>query len=130
MTAIGLISDSELSDYSDPEDNDGDGGDVDGPRGDGEGGRRVKRSMNQKRSRTSAKCCWIKSPSDVAERCRGGLSQVRNVVLSRRGVCGMIFGSIPTILSHWFKKRRSLAFGISDTGSSLSGIIIPIVSSQ
>ena len=44
--------------------------------------------------------------------------------------CGMIFGPIPTILSQWFKKRRSLAFGISATGSSLGGTIIPIVSSN
>ncbi|KAF9646429.1 MFS general substrate transporter [Thelephora ganbajun] len=44
--------------------------------------------------------------------------------------CGMIFGPLPTITSHWFKKRRSLAFGISATGSSLGGAIIPIASSH
>ena len=42
----------------------------------------------------------------------------------------MMFGPIPTILSHWFKKQRSLAFGISATGSSLCETTIPIVSSQ
>ena len=78
----------------------------------------------------SARCRWIKTPFGVAERCRGELLQVKNVGLSHRGVCGMMFGSITTILSHWFKKRRSLAFGISDTGSSLGETIIPIVSSQ
>lgn len=40
--------------------------------------------------------------------------------------CGMIFGPIPTIVSHWFKKRRSLAFGIAGTGSSIGGTVIPI----
>lgn len=44
--------------------------------------------------------------------------------------CGMIFGPIPTIISHWFKKRRSLAFGICATGSSLGGSIIPIATSR
>ena len=36
MTAIVLISDSRLSDCSNPEDNDGHGGDVDGLRGEGD----------------------------------------------------------------------------------------------
>ena len=40
--------------------------------------------------------------------------------------CGMIFGPLPIIISHWFKKRRSLAFGISATGSSMGGTVIPI----
>lgn len=40
--------------------------------------------------------------------------------------CGMIFGPLPTIVSHWFKKRRSLAFGIAGTGSSIGGTVIPI----
>ena len=44
--------------------------------------------------------------------------------------CGMIFGPIPTIVSHWFKERRSLAFGIAATGSSVGGAAIPIASSN
>ena len=40
--------------------------------------------------------------------------------------CGMIFGPIPAITAQWFKKRRSLAFGINATGASLGGTIIPI----
>ncbi|KAF9781198.1 MFS general substrate transporter [Thelephora terrestris] len=44
--------------------------------------------------------------------------------------CGMIFGPIPIIISHWFKKRRSLAFGISATGSAIGGTVIPIASSH
>lgn len=39
---------------------------------------------------------------------------------------GMIFGSIPAIVSQWFQKRRSLAFGVFAAGSSLGGTIIPI----
>ena len=89
----------------------------------------LDRSLSQKRLRTSARCRWIETPSDVAERCWGGLLQFRNVGLSHRGVCGMMFGQITTILSHWFKKRRSLASGISATGSSLGETIIPVVSS-
>ena len=90
----------------------------------------LDRSLSQKRLRTSERCRWIETPSDVAERCWGGSLQFRNVGLSHQGVCGMMFGQITTILSHWFKKRRSLAFGISATGSSLGETIIPIVSSQ
>ena len=40
--------------------------------------------------------------------------------------CGMIFGPLPTIISHWFKKRRSFAFGICATGSAMGGTVIPI----
>ena len=40
--------------------------------------------------------------------------------------CGMIFGSIPAIVSQWFEKRRSLAFGLVAAGSALGGTIIPI----
>jgi len=40
--------------------------------------------------------------------------------------CGMIFGPLPAIVSQWFTKRRSLAFGVIAAGSSLGGTIIPI----
>ena len=40
--------------------------------------------------------------------------------------CGMIFGSVPAIVSHWFEERRSLAFGLVAVGSALGGTIIPI----
>lgn len=40
--------------------------------------------------------------------------------------CGMIFSPIPAVVSQWFQKRRSLAFGIISTGASLGGTIIPI----
>ena len=93
----------------------------------------LDRSLSLKRSRTSATCCWIKL---ITIRCGGAIPgrvailQVRNVGLSHRGVGGMIFGPIPTIFSHWFKKRRSSAFAISATGSSLGETVILIVSSQ
>ena len=44
--------------------------------------------------------------------------------------CGMIFGALPAITSQWFKKRRSLAFGIMASGSSLGGTVIPIAASN
>jgi len=40
--------------------------------------------------------------------------------------CGMILCPIPAISAQWFEKRRSLASGITATGSSLGGTIIPI----
>lgn len=30
-------------------------------------------------------------------------------------------------MSHWFKRRRSLAFGIVACGSSMGGTVIPIL---
>ena len=44
--------------------------------------------------------------------------------------CGMIFGPVPAIASQWFKKRRSLVFGIAAAGASLGGIVIPIATSN
>ena len=44
--------------------------------------------------------------------------------------CGMVFGPLPAIISQWLKKRRSLAFGIAATGSSLGGTVIPIAASN
>ena len=44
--------------------------------------------------------------------------------------CGMAFGATPTIISHWFKNRRSMAFGIAATGTSIGGTAIPIASSN
>ena len=40
--------------------------------------------------------------------------------------CGMIYGSLPPIISQWFEKRRSLAYGLVAVGSALGGTIIPI----
>ncbi|KAH8106910.1 MFS general substrate transporter [Cristinia sonorae] len=40
--------------------------------------------------------------------------------------CGVIFGPAMGLISHWFKKRRGLALGISASGSSLGGTVFPI----
>lgn len=44
--------------------------------------------------------------------------------------CGMIFGPLPAIVSQWFKRRRSFAFGIVAVGSSIGGTILPIAASK
>ncbi|KAG7087558.1 hypothetical protein E1B28_013513 [Marasmius oreades] len=41
--------------------------------------------------------------------------------------CGMVFGPSLAVLGHWFKKRRGLALGITATGSSIGGAVLPIV---
>ena len=41
--------------------------------------------------------------------------------------CGMTLCPILAIVAQWFKKRRSLAFGIVSAGASLGGTLIPIV---
>ena len=41
--------------------------------------------------------------------------------------CGMTLCPILAIVAQWFKKRRSLAFGIVSAGASLGGTVIPIV---
>ena len=44
--------------------------------------------------------------------------------------CGMIFTPIPSILSHWFDKRKYMVIGIVAAGSSLGGTIMPIAVSH
>ncbi|KAH7905994.1 MFS general substrate transporter, partial [Hygrophoropsis aurantiaca] len=43
---------------------------------------------------------------------------------------GMLFSSTPAVVSHWFNKRRALAYGVFAVGSSLGGTIIPIALQQ
>ena len=40
---------------------------------------------------------------------------------------GVIFGPTVSVISHWFRKRRSEAMGIVAVGSSIGGTIFPIV---
>ncbi|KAF9448304.1 MFS general substrate transporter [Macrolepiota fuliginosa MF-IS2] len=40
--------------------------------------------------------------------------------------CGICFGPIYGVLGHWFKKRRGLAIGLTQVGSSLGGTVFPI----
>ncbi|KAH7926538.1 MFS general substrate transporter [Leucogyrophana mollusca] len=40
---------------------------------------------------------------------------------------GMLFSGTPAVVTHWFNKRRSLAFGVFAVGSSLGGTVMPIV---
>ncbi|KAF9264559.1 MFS general substrate transporter [Marasmius fiardii PR-910] len=39
---------------------------------------------------------------------------------------GLVFGPSMAILGHWFKRRRGLALGITATGSSIGGTVLPI----
>lgn len=41
--------------------------------------------------------------------------------------CGFIFGGALPVASHWFKKKRSTAFGVIATGSSYGGTVFPII---
>jgi len=40
---------------------------------------------------------------------------------------GILFGPTLSCVAHWFKKRRSLAYGVVATGSSIGGTLFPIV---
>ncbi|KAH7924748.1 MFS general substrate transporter [Leucogyrophana mollusca] len=40
--------------------------------------------------------------------------------------CGIVFGPALGIVSHWFKKRRGLALGITAIGSSCGGTLFPV----
>ncbi|WJG34366.1 major facilitator superfamily domain-containing protein [Fusarium oxysporum Fo47] len=49
-----------------------------------------------------------------------------------QGICqgiglGLIFLPSQAIISHWFQKRRSLALGLSALGSSVGGVIFPVI---
>ncbi|CAE6424726.1 unnamed protein product [Rhizoctonia solani] len=48
-----------------------------------------------------------------------------------QGVCvgfasGFLFGPAIAVVSHWFQKRRGLAFGVIASGASIGGTVIPI----
>lgn len=74
----------------------------------------------------SGDSCWCESYSiDLGLRCRTSylifrpsLSQIAS---------GVIFGPTLAVISHWWKRRRGLAFGIIAIGSSIGGTIIPII---
>lgn len=50
-------------------------------------------------------------------------------VCSSMGVCA-IFQPSMNVLPSWFKQKRGLAYGIVSTGSSLGGVIFPIMVSR
>lgn len=43
---------------------------------------------------------------------------------------GLVFQPSVAVISHWFSKRRALAYGIIATGSSTGGVVFPIVLSR
>ena len=40
--------------------------------------------------------------------------------------CGMIFGPVLTVIGHWFKRKRALAFGVASFGATIGGVLFPI----
>lgn len=44
--------------------------------------------------------------------------------------CGAIFGPAIGVISHWFKKRRGMALGLTAAGSSIGGTVFPIASDR
>ena len=38
----------------------------------------------------------------------------------------MIFGPVLTVIGHWFKRKRALAFGIASFGAAIGGVLFPI----
>lgn len=44
--------------------------------------------------------------------------------------CGIVFSLSVSVPAQWFLKRRALAFGIVATGSSIGGVIFPILCQQ
>ncbi|KDQ06837.1 hypothetical protein BOTBODRAFT_192820 [Botryobasidium botryosum FD-172 SS1] len=40
---------------------------------------------------------------------------------------GFLFGPILPLMQHWFRRRRATAYGITATGSSTGGTVLPIV---
>jgi len=43
---------------------------------------------------------------------------------------GTIFGPAMGAISHWFKKRRGIALGLTATGSSIGGTVFPIAADR
>ncbi|KAJ7652944.1 MFS general substrate transporter [Mycena rosella] len=44
--------------------------------------------------------------------------------------CGLTYSNAGTIITHWWKRRRGLAFGVASSGSAIGGIFFPIVMRQ
>ncbi|KAL4063341.1 MFS general substrate transporter [Scleroderma citrinum] len=65
----------------------------------------------------------------VAE-CRTFLQVILCQGVATGFLAGMLFGSTPAIVSHWFLKKRSQAFGVLAMGSSIGGTILPIATQQ
>ncbi|KAI9459461.1 MFS general substrate transporter [Lactarius psammicola] len=40
---------------------------------------------------------------------------------------GLVFGPVMSVIAHWFKKRRSTAFGIIAFASSIGGTVFPVL---
>jgi len=47
--------------------------------------------------------------------------------VNEQAACGGIFGPTAAVIAHWFKKRRGLAMGIVAVGSSVGGVVLPVV---
>ncbi|KII88279.1 hypothetical protein PLICRDRAFT_41438 [Plicaturopsis crispa FD-325 SS-3] len=43
---------------------------------------------------------------------------------------GTVFGPSLAVISHWFKRRRGVALGVSAIGSSIGGTVIPIMANK
>ncbi|KAI9459459.1 MFS general substrate transporter [Lactarius psammicola] len=41
--------------------------------------------------------------------------------------CGLVFGPVMSVITHWFKKRRSTALGIIAFATSIGGTIFPVI---
>ena len=41
--------------------------------------------------------------------------------------CGIMFSPLLAAISHWFNKRRQLAFGLLAVGSSIGGTVVPLL---
>lgn len=44
--------------------------------------------------------------------------------------CGTLYGPAMAIISHWFRKRRGIALGLTATGSSVGGTVFPIAAKK
>ncbi|GAA6048322.1 hypothetical protein JCM3770_000948 [Rhodotorula araucariae] len=71
-------------------------------------------------------CCWAAGMFGFAE-----ASQYYQIFLGQGVACGLAAGCAFTpaasSVSHWFKRRRATALGILATGSSVGGIVYPIM---
>ncbi|KAG8892249.1 hypothetical protein FRC00_012400, partial [Tulasnella sp. 408] len=74
----------------------------------------------------SASCLLVLATFLVAE-CHEFWQFMLAQGIATGAACGFIFGGALPAASHWFKKKRSTAFGVIATGTSYGGTVFPII---
>jgi MFS family permease len=48
------------------------------------------------------------------------------MIISMKIGYGLTYGPCVTIITHWWKRKRALAFGVASSGSAVGGVFFPV----